>query len=421
MFPDVVVPVTSQGMKWFVFRALVGCFLCFGVSSFAQSPPINDNFEDRIVLTGNPVTFTGTLANATLQLDEGGAYYPYDADASVWWSWTAPGTGPTTLEVLDYSTNTLKLGWMDVRTGTNLWVDANVTSKSLNTGRHPFVTFSATAGTAYHLRVIGTNYGDFTLRITQTDIPLITLQPASRTVTTNQSTYFGVVAAGAQPFSYQWRFNGVDLPGETFPILILDHLITNQAGNYSVVVSNQAGGIVSEDAVLKVTETVEPPQLMAVGNSAGGFEFKILGDVGRIYRIESSTNLTDWTEEKSFPAEFVFYETARPKNGLVFSGTNRFSVPRSSQRKFYRATPYVPADEVCINNMRVLRFAKEIFAHQHYGYPYFVDIRPYFNYPTVFCPLDPKREVDVSYFFGDPAVNPVCWMSTAHLLEEPEE
>jgi hypothetical protein len=142
--------------------------------------------------------------------------------------------------------------------------------------------------------------------------------------------------------------------------------------------------------------------------------------VGRIYRIQSSTNLIDWTEEKSFPAEFVFYETARPKNGLVFSGTNRFSVPRSSQRKFYRATPYMPSDEVCINNLRVIRFAKEIFAHQYYGYPSFVDIRPYFNYTTVFCPLDTTREVEVSYFFGEPATNPVCWMSTAHLLEEPE-
>src|SRR6185312_8369007 len=109
---------------------------------------------------------------------------------------------------------------------------------------------------------------------------VIMVQPMSRTVSLNRSTYFGVMEGGRVPllsprFSYQWRFNGVDLSGETFPILSLDHLTTNQSGSYSVMVSNAMGGTLSDAAILNVTETVIRPQLMPVGSSGGEFHFKI--------------------------------------------------------------------------------------------------------------------------------------------------
>jgi hypothetical protein len=143
----------KSGMKWFTFRALVGCFLCFGASSFAQSSPVNDNFENRIILSGRSVTFPGTLANATIEAGEplgvwnSGAFAPWTyfalyVDASVWWSWTAPATGPTTLEIFNSSTNAIKASGMDVWTGTNLATDfAIVEGVNLSIGRHPFLHF----------------------------------------------------------------------------------------------------------------------------------------------------------------------------------------------------------------------------------------------------------------------------------------
>ena len=41
--------------------------------------------------------------------------------------------------------------------------------------------------------------------------------------------------------SYQWRLDGVDIPGATSPVLTLDAVATGQTGRYSVVVSNMAG------------------------------------------------------------------------------------------------------------------------------------------------------------------------------------
>src|SRR5256885_2201063 len=197
-------------------------------------------------------------------------------------------------------------------------------SAPLNDDFENRIVLAGSSGTTYQLRVVGIDYGDFKLRIIETNKPIIVVQPFSRTVSTNGSVFFGVVAAGnppfSQPFSYQWRFNGVDLPGETRPILSMDNLTTNQSGGYSVIVSNAVGGTVSGTVNLYVTEATAAPRLTSMGNSIGQFDFSILGEPGRLDRIQSSTNLVDWSEEKSFPKEFIYYGTSSGRrNGLVYN------------------------------------------------------------------------------------------------------
>ena len=62
---------------------------------------------------------------------------------------------------------------------------------------------------------------------------------------------------GSPPLGVQWRLDGVDLPGQTSECLTLLALTTNQAGNYSVVLSNRLGMATSE--VLTVTVNYQPP------------------------------------------------------------------------------------------------------------------------------------------------------------------
>ena len=52
---------TQKGLFSF-FAALA---LISANSAFAQSPPANDDFANRTVLTGSSITFTGTLVGAT--------------------------------------------------------------------------------------------------------------------------------------------------------------------------------------------------------------------------------------------------------------------------------------------------------------------------------------------------------------------
>ncbi len=85
--------------------------------------------------------------------------------------------------------------------------------------------------------------------------PAITSQPASATVAPGGSATFSVTATGTPAPSYQWRKNGADVPGATSSSLTIANAQAADAGNYSVVVSNAVGSIVSDGAAL----TVESP------------------------------------------------------------------------------------------------------------------------------------------------------------------
>src|SRR5689334_10856779 len=54
--------------------------------------------------------------------------------------------------------------------------------------------------------------------------PSITKQPTNQSASLGASVTFSVLAAGATPLSYQWRFNEVDLPGKTNSSLVLRNL-----------------------------------------------------------------------------------------------------------------------------------------------------------------------------------------------------
>ncbi len=54
------------------------------------------------------------------------------------------------------------------------------------------------------------------------------------------------VSPGGLPLSYQWKFQGRDIPGAIEPILQLTELALSQSGFYSVTVSNAAGTVNSQ-------------------------------------------------------------------------------------------------------------------------------------------------------------------------------
>lgn len=82
--------------------------------------------------------------------------------------------------------------------------------------------------------------------------PIIIAQPQPVTAVRDQSATFNVTAGGTPPFSYQWRLHGVSLPDETNSTLVISPVLTNDAGDYTVVVANTAGAIASANAALTV-------------------------------------------------------------------------------------------------------------------------------------------------------------------------
>ena len=82
--------------------------------------------------------------------------------------------------------------------------------------------------------------------------PSVTTPPTGLTVNATSNASFTVTAGGTAPLIYQWIREGVQLPGATAATLTLNNVATNQAGNYSVVITNLYGSVTSSVAALTV-------------------------------------------------------------------------------------------------------------------------------------------------------------------------
>src|SRR5260370_29933431 len=83
--------------------------------------------------------------------------------------------------------------------------------------------------------------------------PLITTLPASKPVPAGSTVSFTVNATGSQPFTYQWQFYGTNLPGANAQTLVLPNVQNQNAGPYSVLLTNAYGYAASDAATLSVT------------------------------------------------------------------------------------------------------------------------------------------------------------------------
>jgi pectate lyase len=95
--------------------------------------------------------------------------------------------------------------------------------------------------------------------------PFITSQPQNQTVAVGQTANFSAVAGGSVPLFYQWYLNDITpLTDETNALLSLNSVTTNDAGGYSVIVSNAFGTTNSVSATLTVN-TNSPPNFAPIG------------------------------------------------------------------------------------------------------------------------------------------------------------
>lgn len=96
--------------------------------------------------------------------------------------------------------------------------------------------------------------------------PIITGQPAHQTVVSGSTATFVATVTGTAPFNYQWRRNGVNLPGANSATLMLSNVTTQDDGSYDLVVTNRVTSVTSSTARLTVTPAPGqpmPPQILA--------------------------------------------------------------------------------------------------------------------------------------------------------------
>ncbi len=82
---------------------------------------------------------------------------------------------------------------------------------------------------------------------------LIFTHPVSQTVCENDPVLFSVFAVG-QALTYQWRKDGVDIPGATSSLFIIPAAQMSDGGVYDVVVTSSQCAQISEPATLTVQQ-----------------------------------------------------------------------------------------------------------------------------------------------------------------------
>lgn len=155
-------------------------------------------------------------------------------------------------------------------------------------------------------------------------IPDILQSPASISVAISQPATFTVTTTGAQPFTYRWQKNGVDIVNAKSIEYKIPSVVAGDAGNYRVIVSNSMGADTSTIATLTVTPFNSKPTVTfttaPVNNSlfVGGQVFNF---------VATATDLQDGLLPASaYSWHFDLHHNVHKHDGLPSNGAKNFSV-----------------------------------------------------------------------------------------------
>ena len=265
--------------------------------------PANDNFANAIPITlgsNNTAKVTGYNTNATKEPGEP-SHAGNAGGHSVWWKWTAPASGSVTVSTgklnssglidlpsSDNATDTTYDNSSTFDTTLGVYTGSSVSGLTTIASNDDIqdgvtqissLTFNASGGTTYYFAVDGydADSGGITLNLSLApgaNLPTITSQPASATVTVGSSVSFSVTAtAGTNAITYQWQINGANLPtGSTGSTYSINSVKASDAGTYTVIVSTSAGSVTSSGATLTVNPApvVTPTPTPSSGGGGGG-------------------------------------------------------------------------------------------------------------------------------------------------------
>ena len=185
-------------------------------------PTGNDDFEDAQVLVGSSASATGSNVDATSQRGEP-QHRGSGGGNSIWYRWTAPGSGSTTIELCGSDFDTI----LAVYTGTAVDALTEVVSNddsgddacgNLNSR----VTLDATEGVTYHIAVdgYGGNTGNVSLTLTgpagvpDTTAPTVTVEQAGGQADPTSESPISFTATFSEPVS-GFEASDVDLSAST--------------------------------------------------------------------------------------------------------------------------------------------------------------------------------------------------------------
>jgi glucose/arabinose dehydrogenase len=228
----------------------------------------------------------------------------------------------------DYFFADLCSGWIrrfDLLTGT---------ASSFATGvSNPVDLQVSSDGALYYLaRGSGSNTGVvFKIEHTASQAPSITTHPSNVTVSIGRPATFSVTASGSTPLSFQWRRNGVNIPGATSSSFTIASAQTSDNGAlFRVLVTNSFGSALSNEATLTVTANTAPTGNItqpAVGTTyAGGNTINFAGTASDAE--DGSLPASAFTWQVDFHHADHTHPHVQPTSGIT-SGS--FSIPTTGE------------------------------------------------------------------------------------------
>jgi len=212
------------------FNATVGTLYFIAVDGYSAASgqiilevvppprPPNDNFSERTLLTGSTLSVSGNNFDATVEAGESAPVA--DAGKSVWWTWTAPVDGTTTITTLgsDFDT-TLYVGIGEAIDDLTLIAGNDQDPVGGSTSR---VTFVARAGVRYQIAVDGWNgeEGEIILNLQMPPAPPILAPPRFINPSVVQVTVFGApehsyAIEACENLGASWRALATNVMGST--------------------------------------------------------------------------------------------------------------------------------------------------------------------------------------------------------------
>jgi hypothetical protein len=260
---------------------IAGAQALYGAPGFV---PANNNFASAAVVTENlPAALGGTNVGSNKEAGEP-SHAGNAGGRSVWWRWTAPGTGSAAITTTGSLFDTLLAVYTGNSVNALTQIAANNDAQSTAV-RTSAVTFSTTAGTTYHIAVDGVagDAGPITLNIAfasaSTAPPIIRRQPSSLFVSPGGNVTLTVDSTGGS--SFQWLFNGNPIASATGTSLTLNAADAARAGNYQVQITNSGGTTLSTAATLTVLNTALPNQTVTLGRNVS-------------FTVPNSNNSVQW-------------------------------------------------------------------------------------------------------------------------------
>ncbi|MFN0133707.1 MAG: GC-type dockerin domain-anchored protein [Phycisphaerales bacterium] len=223
--------------------------------------------------------------------------------SSVSGQWVMRVQGPAGLDSSKTATTSGFCGWLHQSATGQSWNITNLlgrpwTEDDINALR---VGIRRGSGTAPAENLYATA---FRVQVTTNCPPVLFIQgPASTTACDGDDASFTVIAQGAGELIYQWRHNGIDIPGEEFDTLDLFGVGPADAGTYDCVVQGECGvPAVSPSATLVISTAAaiatQPSDFTCCRASCPTVQFSVAGS-------------------GSAPLQYRWYE-----NGVLIPGAN---------------------------------------------------------------------------------------------------